>query len=106
MLIYYRLKVTEDAKTFSVWNQVSVPKYDVNIVDGGKPSAMTLRYDSSLPLNALMNKAKKLNFSCRQFEPNTAICDKNIGDGRSQQLLFQKEIDDKYFHVKALFLGY
>ena len=102
----YRLKVTEDAQTFPVWNQVSVPKYDVNIADGEKPSATILRYDSSLMLGALMDKARIANFSCQQFEPNAAICDKDMSDGRSQQLLFQKDSDEKYSQVKVLFIGY
>ena len=104
--LIYRLKVTVDAQTFPVWNQVSVPKYDVNIADGEKPSATILRYDSSLMLSALLDKARIANFSCQQIEPNAAICDKDIGDGRSQQLLFQKDSDEKYSHIKVSFIGY
>jgi len=104
--LVYKLKVPQDAKQFPVWSQVTLPRYDISIADGEKPSATKMWYDSSLPLNSLINKAEETGFKCQQFETNAAICDKEIGEGRSQQLIFQKVEGDKYSNVKALFIGY
>jgi hypothetical protein len=102
----YQLKVPTDAQDFPVWNKVTLPRYDVNIADGEKPSTTILRYESSLPVNALMENAEKLNFTCQKFEDNSAVCDKHINNGRSQQLIYHTAPSDKYTNVKALFIGY
>jgi len=51
-----------------------------------------------------MEKAKEIDFNCEQYEADASICDKGLGEDRSQQLMIQKK--EKYSHVRVAFIGY
>jgi len=82
----YWLKVPAVAKQFPVWGANSEVLYDVRIADGVKPSFAIINYSSSNTLDQLMSNTKSLGFDCKVFENKDAVCDKNTGDGKSQQI--------------------
>lgn len=83
-----------------------MPEYDVNIADGLKPSAVIMRYRSSLIPEELSSEALKAGFTCQQYQDGGAICEKNINAGQMIQVIADKKPKAQESQVEVIFLGY
>lgn len=84
-LIYW-LKVPAAAKDFPVWSITGEALFDVRIADGLKPSFAIVQYSSTSTFEQLITQTKRIGFDCKLFENKDAVCDKEIGHGKFQQI--------------------
>jgi len=103
--LVYMLKVPDAAKNFPVWGTDESPEYDVRTDDGLKPSAVIIRYNSTLTFEVLKQRVLDEGYRCENYGSDTSVlCEKKPEAGHIQQIEIERK--DRYSHVWILMTGY
>ena len=104
--LVYRMVVPTEVKAFPAWSEIALPDYSVRGADGLKPSAVTMRYHSTLTLEQLADTATKITFTCQKNPAGGTFCEKKINAAQVIQIIFDKGANATTSKVEVIFSGY
>ncbi len=104
--LVYRLVIPTEVKAFPTWSAIEKPDYSVSVAAGLKPSAVTMRYVSTQPLEGLSAEATSLNFTCQPYPTGNIVCEKKINAAQTIQVILDTAGGDNNSQVEVIFSGY
>ncbi len=104
--LLYKIRIPVEVKAFPVWGESGKSDYSVTNAEGLKPSAITLRYHSTLTPEEISTEATKMDFLCRQYPAGSTLCEKKISASQTIQLILDKVPSDNTSKIEVIFSGY
>ena len=103
--LVYWLKIPAELKNFQTWGVLTAPEYDISLPDSSVgPSAARMKYTTSLSLHEVLAEVKKLQFGCKQYTPDRAVCKKVISLSRSIKLFYGKILHNRVENIEVVYL--